>query len=222
MAKIGVKIGIGVLIIVIGTIVTGYATYEMNMNGETATLAAVNVKEIRQVSHSLGSTDAPIKIIEFGDYQCPFCGEWLQETSPTLKEKFINSGKVELIFVDYPFLGPDSYPTAHASFCAEEQDKYWQFHETVYISQGNTNDGWANAENIRSIVQNLDIDINQFDQCMSSNGYNQKIDANLLIGENHNVNQTPTFLVLNKDGEYQKIEGKQPIVVFEEIINELS
>jgi protein-disulfide isomerase len=86
------------------------------------------LEKLRQISHTLGSNDAPITIIEFGDYQCPFCGEWYQQVSPSLNEKYIKTGLVELIFVDYPFLGPDSYPAAYASFCAEEQGKYWEFH----------------------------------------------------------------------------------------------
>jgi protein-disulfide isomerase len=216
-----IKVGITSLVIIIGIAVSIYAVNEMSMDSEISPESMIDLEEIRQISHTLGSNDAPITIIEFGDYQCPFCGEWYKQVSPTLNEKYIKTGKVQLIFVDYPFLGPDSYPTAYASFCAEDQNKFWEFHDVVYLNQGNTNDGWASSDNIREFVQSIDLDMSQFDECMESTTFKQKIDDSLQIGREQGVNQTPTFIVLNDNGKYQKIEGKQPLVVFHEIIQNM-
>ena len=134
-----------------------------------------------------------------------------------MKEKYVESGQVELLFVDYPFLGDDSYPTAHSSYCAEEQSLYWEFHEILYLNQGDTNDGWASADKIRDFANQVNLDMEKYDECMASSKFNHKIEQSLELGEAHEVNQTPTFIVVNGGGEYQKIEGKQPLVVFEEL-----
>jgi len=215
-----IKIGIASIVIIIGVIVSISAIGGLNSDGPMK--SEINLDEIRQISHTLGSDNAPITIIEFGDYQCPFCGEWYQQTSPTLNEKYIQTGKVQLIYVDYPFLGADSYPTSYASFCAEEQGMYWEFHDILFVNQGNTNDGWASPDNIREFAQDIDLDMDQYDQCVSSTTYKQTLEDNLQIGREHGVSQTPTFIVLNDKGQFQKIEGKQPLSVFDDIIEKMS
>jgi protein-disulfide isomerase len=217
-----IKVGIASIVIIVGIIVSIYAVDGMNMNSEVAMKSKIDLEKLRQISHTLGSSDASITIIEFGDYQCPFCGEWYQQVSPILNEKYIKTGLVELIFVDYPFLGPDSYPAAYASFCAEEQGKYWKFHEILYVNQGSTNDGWASPENLREFARNIGLNMEQYDDCIGSTTYKQKIDANLQIGRENGISQTPTFVVLDRDGRFQKIEGKQPLTVFDEIIQNMN
>ena len=221
LTNMPIKIGIASIVIIVGIIVSIYAIDGMSMDSEISMESKIDLEEIRQISHTLGSDNAPITIIEFGDYQCPFCGEWYQQVSPKLNEKYIMTGQVELIFVDYPFLGPDSYPTAYASFCAEEQNKYWEFHEIVFVNQKNTNDGWASTDNIRGFAQDIGLNIDMYDQCMNSTTFKQKLDDNLQVGREHEINQTPTFIVISDKGEYQKIEGKQPLVVFDEIIQSM-
>ena len=216
------KIAIASAVIVVGIVMSVYAVTGMDMDTKVAQATKVDLENIREYSHSLGSPDAPITIIEFGDFQCPFCSEWYIETAMPLKEKYIESGQVELLFVDYPFLGDDSYPTAHASYCAEQQGMYWEFHEILYLNQGDTNDGWAIAEKIRDFASQVNLDMKNYDECMASSEFNQKIDESLELGERHEVNQTPTFIVVNNSGEYQKIEGKQPLVVFEELMKKMS
>lgn len=216
------KIAIAAAVVVVGIAMSVYAVTGMDMDTKVAEASRIDVENIKQYSHSLGSQNAPITIIEFGDFQCPFCSEWYKETAMPLKEKYIESGQVELVFVDYPFLGDDSYPAAHASYCAEQQGMYWEFHEILYLNQGDTNDGWANAEKIRDFASQVNLDMEKYDECMSSSEFNQKIDQSLKLGETHEVNQTPTFIVVNDNGEYQKIEGKQPLVVFEELMEKMS
>lgn len=222
MTKTPTKIAVASAVIVVGIIMTVYSVSEMDMDTKVAVASKVDLDNIRQYSHSLGSPDAPITIIEFGDFQCPFCGEWYQETGIHINEKYVESGQVELLYVDYPFLGPDSYPASHASYCVEKQGMYWEFHEVLFVNQGDTNDGWASQDNIRNFAMQMNLDMEKYDQCMNSSEFNQKIDQSLELGDDYEVNQTPTFLVVSDSGQYQKIEGKQPLVVFEELINKMS
>jgi len=217
-----IKVGIASIVIIVGIVVSIYAVDGMNMDSEIPMASKIDLEKIRQISHTLGSDKAPIKIIEFGDFQCPFCGEWYQQVSPALNEKYIKTGQVELIFVDYPFLGPDSYPAAYASFCAEDQGMYWKFHEILYVNQGKTNDGWASSDNLREFAMNIGLNMKQYDDCVGSTTHKQKVDANLQIGRENGINQTPTFIVLGTDDMFQKIEGKQPLTVFDEIIQSMN
>ena len=219
MSSLSIKLGFPIVVIVVGILVSIYAIYTMNMDNDSSVSSRIDLEKLQLVSHELGDSNAPIKIIEFGDYQCPFCGEWFQHISPGLNEKYISTGQVQLFFVDYPFLGPDSYPAAYASFCAEEQDRYWEFHGELFINQGNTNDGWADSENIRLLAIETELDMEKFDQCMESTDHKEKLDTNLQMSLEHGINQTPTFFVLGPGGDFQKIEGKQPLVVFDEIID---
>ncbi len=216
-----VKVGIAIVLVIIGIGVSSYSLNNMQSDKKIRPLETINISEIQQISHTLGDDSAPIKLIEFGDFQCPFCGEWYQETKPAFDKEYISTGKVQLIFVDYPFLGEDSYPTAYASYCAEDQGMYWEFHETVYINQGEMNDGWAQPDKIRELSEQSGLDMEIFDQCMSSVDHKENLDRNIAIGDENSVSQTPTFMIVS-DNDLQKIEGKQPIAVFDKVIAEMS
>ncbi len=215
-----VKIGVALVLVIIGLGISGYSINNMQADEKISPLETINISEIQQISHTLGDDSAPIKLIEFGDFQCPFCGEWYQETKPTFDKEYISTGKVQLIFVDYPFLGEDSYPTAYASYCAEEQGMYWEFHEIVYLNQGEMNDGWAQSDNIRDLSEQAELDMEAFDQCMSSTNHKEQLDRNIAIGNENSVNQTPTFMIISAT-DSQKIEGKQPIAIFDKVIQEM-
>jgi protein-disulfide isomerase len=90
------------------------------------------------------------------------------------------------------------------------------------VNQGSINDGWASPENLREFANNIDLNMEQYDDCIGSTTYKQKIDANLQIGRENGISQTPTFVVLDRDGRFQKIEGKQPLTVFDEIIQNMN
>ena len=80
----------------------------------------------------LGSPDAPVTIIEFGDYQCPSCKKWFLDSKPQIISNLIDTGKANLIFIDIALLGKDSLPASAATYCAEEQGQYWNYHDLLY------------------------------------------------------------------------------------------
>ena len=89
-------------------------------------------KLIQNGSPILGNPDAPITILEWGDYQCTYCYKFHQETLDKIKMQYIETGKVKLVFKDFPLNGPDSILAAEAAFCANDQNKYWKFHDELY------------------------------------------------------------------------------------------
>jgi protein-disulfide isomerase len=216
-------IQIGIPIVIIGAILIISSSSLLNLNnGSEISSQDMNMKKIQQIGHTLGDINAPITIIEFGDYQCPFCGEWYAQTSPGINEKYISTGKAKLIFIDFAFLGSDSDNAAFASYCADEQEKYWEFHGALYLNQGSPNDGWASPENVRELAKEIGINMIQFDECMTSPLHQEKLNSSLQISEENNIVQTPTFIILGPNGGIQKFEGKQPLVVFDEVIKNLN
>jgi len=127
----------------------------------------------------LGSDSAPITIIEFGDYQCEQCYKWYHTTKDSIVQNYIETGKANLIFVDLAFLGRDSPKAAAASYCAEEQGKYWEYHDLLYNFQEGIDSGWANSERLKAFAQNLELDMELFDSCVDSGKFAKRVQFNI-------------------------------------------
>ena len=169
-----------------------------------------------------GVEDAPITIIEFGDFQCPKCDQWFQNEKPTIKQNYIDTGKANLYFVDFTFLGDDSMTAANASYCAEEQGKYWEFHSHVYNNQGGINEGWASSSNLKLFASDVGLDVVAFDECLDSGKYDDKVAYNTSVGASNGVEGTPAFFIVdNSDGTTERIDGPQSSDIFAEVIDEM-
>ena len=168
----------------------------------------------------LGSQTAPITIVEVGDYQCHMCKKWFEETRPLIIENYINTGKVNLIFIDMPFLGRDSTPASEATYCADDQGKYWEYHSMLFRQQQEIDDGWANANRLQAIALNLNLDMEQFDNCMSNDDHKSRVNVNMKKAKtDFGSSSTPTFVIVNSTGDTKKIIGAHPYSTFEEVIN---
>ena len=168
----------------------------------------------------LGSQTASVTIIEMGDYQCEMCKRWYDESRPKIIENFIDTGKANMFFIDYPILGIDSALAAEATYCADDQGKYWDYHVTLYDYQGHMNSGWANAERLKSFAFNLDLNMDEFEECLDSSKYDQRVKLNWQKASAGGANSTPTFIIVNTEtGNEEKIVGAQPSAVFEKVIN---
>ena len=173
-----------------------------------------DILNLDHVSPVLGSADAQITIVEFGDYQCEACYHWFHNTRDTLIDNYIETGKAKLIFVDLPFIGQDSKIAAQASYCAEDQGKYWEYHEILYIFQEGENSGWADRDRLNSFAFSLDMNMDEFNDCMDSSKYQKRVKANYNEAVKHGVQQTPTFIIISQDGTTEKFAGAQPYSVF--------
>jgi len=166
-------------------------------------------------SPPLGSESAPITIVKFGDYQCEACYHWFHNTRATLIDNYIETGKAKLVFVDLPFLGRDSPKAAQASYCAEDQEKYWEYHTMLYTFQdGPPDSGWADRDRLNSFAFSLDMNIDEFNDCMDSSKYKQRVKANYDDAVKNGATQTPTFILVSSDGTTKKLGGAQPYSVF--------
>lgn len=177
--------------------------------------------DISMGSPILGSDSARVTIIEFGDYQCPQCDKWFKTTRPDIEEQYINAGKAKLYFVDLAFFGPDSIKAAQATYCAGDQGKYWEFHNTLYSSQQGINDGWASPDNLKSFASQLNLDRDLFDGCLDSDKYKNRVARNVMEAKRNGASGTPTFIIVGSDGEQKTIEGAQPFSVFKQVLDSM-
>ena len=202
----------------------GYAAYlsvyddnsmNLNMNRQ---IGKVNTS---LASPILGSSLAPVTIIEFGDYQCSNCKKWFLNTKPDIVSNYIYTGKVNLVFVDIAFLGKDSIPAARATYCAEEQGRYWDYHGFLYSNQLGIDNGWANQDSLKGYANNLGLNMELFVNCMDSGKYEKRVLFNTEESERNSVTGTPTFIIVGSEGQQERILGPQPYSVFEKSLDSM-
>jgi len=168
----------------------------------------------------LGSNDAPITLVEFGDYQCLFCNKFFHETEASILKNYVETDKVKIIFKDFTIIGPDSIGAAHGAHCAEDQGKFWEYHDELYNNWAGENNGWASSENLVKFAQNIGLDEEEFKQCMSDGKYKQLVTASTNDARNLGITGTPAFFVIGPDNQATRISGAQPYEVFRNIFEE--
>lgn len=169
-----------------------------------------------------GNPDAPITLVEFADFQCPFCARFYEQTLPAIEENFVNTGKVKIVFRDFPI--PNIHPnalSAHiASECANVQGKFWQYHDILFSRQQE----WNKLENSQAIekfsayAQELNLDPS-FNSCMQSQQPLAEISHDMEDARKYGSTGTPSFFVGNDELGFVKIEGAKPYEVFSNLIN---
>ena len=209
-----------ILVIVVAISFFSYQANLLEMHDPTKYAEKIAAKQspllnLENGSPPLGSDVAPITIVEFGDYQCEACHYWFHNTRSTLIDNYIKTEKVKLVFVDLAFLGNDSPRAAQASYCAEDQGKYWEYHTILYTFQdGPPDSGWADRDRLNSFAFSLDMNMDEFNECMDSSKYKQRVKANYDDAVKNGATQTPTFILVSSDGTTKKLGGAQPYSVF--------
>ncbi len=215
MNKKGLIIGVIVVAIVVG-ITASYSPTSETVNLDMGrTHGAISTA---MGSPILGDPSAPITIVEFGDYQCEQCYAWFHNTKPAIVRDYIDTGKANLVFVDLAFLGRDSPKAAQASYCAEDQGMYWEFHDILYNFQEHVDNGWANSERLKAFADSLDLDMELFESCLDSGKYSKRVQYNIQQAKENGVRGTPGFFIVSPDGQ-QQIGGAQPFSVFKNVLD---
>jgi protein-disulfide isomerase len=157
---------------------------------------------------SWGRDNAPITIIEFSDYECPYCRKWHLEVWPQIQKKYKN--KVRLVYRDFPLenIHFNATPAASAANCANEQGAYWEFSEALFSMKYD-----FNVSTYQNYAQELNLDMDSFNECIESKRYNEEILADLNDARSLGIQSTPTFFVNGL-----AVVGAQPYDLFEFII----
>jgi len=158
-----------------------------------------------------GDENAPVTLVEFSDFQCPFCSRFLTQTKGQIDEAYVKTGKVKFVYMHFPLesIHPQAMPAALASECADEQGAFWEYHDLVFQNQQSLSDA-----NYKQWAGQLSLDQAQFDDCYDSKKYESAVRGDLQQGSNAGVRGTPGF-ILNG----QLISGAQPFAVFQQAID---
>lgn len=182
-------------------------------NSETKPLSTNATVEIQENYPMLGSKDAPVTIIEFADFQCPFCKEFQDKAFQQIKTKYIDTGLVKFYFLHFPFLGPESDLAANASECARKQNKFWEFHDLLYKAQKAENSGALGDTVLSKLAKESGMNQVNFNSCISNDETTNTVQMQLQVGKEAGVVATPTLLINGK-----KIEGSNPFISYQSVI----
>lgn len=169
----------------------------------------------------LGSSSAKVDVVEFGDYQCPFCERFFSQVEPSIMTDYVKTGKVKFYFMDFVFLGPDSATLSEGAWCANDQGKYYDYHDYIYGHQGQENSGWATADKVKAIAANVPgLDMKKFGDCLDNQTYASRAQELTDLGKNSGVSGTPTTFIGTPDGGFTPIVGAQPYDAFKQVIEQ--
>ena len=167
----------------------------------------------------LGNPNAPITMVEFGDYQCTFCSKFFHETGNPIITNYIKTGKVKILFKDFIILGQDSRNAANAAHCANDQKLFWEYHSMLYNNWAGENTGWADLAHLHEFANTLGLDMDVFSTCMSDLKWNELVNLSSKDGQKLGVSGTPTFFVIDQNNDVIKIVGAQHYDVFKQIFD---
>lgn len=167
----------------------------------------------------MGDEEASVTIVEFSDFQCPYCRKFYNEALPQIKEKYIETGKIKFVYRDFPLnFHSGAFPSALASECARDQggdEIYFAMHDKIFDGQNALGSGTVEIsdESLISYAEELDLDMDEFNECFEEERYKEEIYQDLSVGQSAGITGTPGFIL---DG--QIISGAQPFSVFESAI----
>ncbi len=149
----------------------------------------------------LGNENAEVLILEFADFQCPYCQEFHNEILPRLKAEYIDTGKVRFAFLDFAFLGDESVRAASAARCAKDQGKFWEYHDLLYKNQNGENEGTFNPEKLKELGKELNLNTSDFNSCVDARLAEAEVVAATNSASEAGISSTPTLLVNGKVAE---------------------
>jgi len=231
------SLGIGA-IIAIACIFFGVMMTNMVDIESTQILDEITINEIGSIkkptfssftdnaSPILGDENAPLTLIEFGDYQCTYCKKFFRETVESILINYVETGKVKMLFKDFIVVdgvvgGNDSMNAANAAHCANDQGMFWQFHSTLYNNWAGEGTGWISSEQLNKFANTLELDTNEFSNCVSELKWKKLVNASHDDAIALGVTATPTFFVIDQNKNVMKITGAQQYDVFKEVFDSL-
>ncbi len=175
------------------------------------------VKNIGPRDVILGDAKAPVTIIEYGDYQCTYCIRFFETTEPSIRDNYIKSGKVKMVFRGFQFLGPESQLAGEAAECAKDQNNFWAYHDAIYAAEakdGQENNGNMTKTFFVGLAKSAGLDVGKFTSCYDSGKYASVVKQSTQDAAALGVNSTPTLFVNG-----QIVKGALPFDQFKTIID---
>ena len=191
-----------------------------NLEQDSGNSSVLTKENLIEGSIIMGSPNAKITIVEFGDYQCTFCYKFHDETMKKITDEYIKTNNVNFVYKDFPLNGEQSILASEATYCAEKQNKFWEYHNTLYNNWGGENTGWITENVLLGFARDLEMNLDDFSQCLENSEFRQKVLDNEQFGREIGINATPSFLIFD-DNEIYRIIGAQPFEKFEQAFQKL-
>lgn len=160
-----------------------------------------------------GLENAPVTIVEYSDFQCPYCARFAQEVEPYIDSEFVASGKVRVIFKQMVILGAESRWAAEASECAAEQGAFWAYHAKLFAGQKGEGQGAFRRERLEAFAREVGLDPSSFKKCLDSGKYAAKVAQDTEEGRLRGVRGTPTLFIGG-----QMVQGLLPFETLRQVI----
>jgi protein-disulfide isomerase len=164
-------------------------------------------------ANRLGDKNAKVTVIEFADFQCPYCERWFQQVEPQIVQQYVQTGKVTFVYKHSAFLGQESDWAATAAECAADQNKFWAYHDVLFKQQNGENQGAFTKDKLIGFAQQLELDMSKFTPCLQNDQTLARVQADTQEGQQASVSGTPTFFING-----QRIVGAQPFSTFQAAI----
>jgi protein-disulfide isomerase len=171
---------------------------------------------------AMGSAEATVAIVEFSDFQCPYCRRFHNQTFPQLKDAYIDTGKIQYIFRDFPLeqLHSQAVTASIAANCAGQQGKYWEMHHEVFMNQN-----LIGPALFTELAESLELDLKVFATCLEDPAQREEIEKDLVYGQSVGVRGTPHYFIGRIEGDtlvdVKRVSGAQPFQAFASIIDSL-
>jgi protein-disulfide isomerase len=206
-------------IIVVGALFVAAALIYPNLKPVGEIASADSNPRINANDNAMGDPNAPIKIEEFSDYQCPYCERFVKETEGQLENTYVADGTVYFVYRSFgSFIGPESKAAAEAAYCAGDQNKYWEYHDILFANQTGENVGAFSDRRLQAFAETLNLDMNAFNSCFNSGKYSSRVDQDGVDGKAAGVTGTPAFLLtytVNGEQKTRFISGAVPYSEFQ-------
>jgi protein-disulfide isomerase len=147
---------------------------------------------------AMGDPNAPVRVDEYSDYQCPYCRQFQENTLPLLAANEIANGQVYFVYHPFSFIGQESRDAANAAYCANDQGKFWEYSETLFANQAGENAGTFSQSMLLALGDALNLDMTSFKTCVSGNQHKAEVDQAYAQGVAAGVKSTPSFVINGK------------------------
>jgi protein-disulfide isomerase len=197
----------------------GALTYQSTQGKTGAVVSPIDstLPSVKSSGYVIGSATAPLQVTEFGDFECPACGRFSELTEPDIRKNYVNTGKVQWRFIDFPLsMHRNTWQASRAAACADEQGKFWEFHDALYSNQDQWNgEATGNPDKfMKQLGGKLGLDASKFNSCVDDKKMQAKIQAHYQLAMQRHVEQTPTFVI----GD-QQIAAAMPYDEFAKILD---
>ena len=164
----------------------------------------------------MGNPNAPVHVIEYGDFQCPYCLKFWNETEPQLIKEYVNPGKVYFEYKSMgAFIGQESDWAAQGAYCAGDQGKFWEYHDKLFANWTGENVGDFTKDNLVKYAKKLNLDMTEFQSCINTEKYKGKVEQDTVDAKTDGVRATPTLFINGV-----KFEGSEPYYILKDLIEQ--